>query len=337
MKVALTGSTGFLGVHLIHHLLNAGHEVWAIKRKTSQLKEFDLVRSYYQEVDVDSSMLHWVDIELYDTAELSTLFNKCDAVIHTAGLISYSLKDRAALRAVNQELCASVANAALAAQVKHFLLISSTGALQDRNQDGLITEDLSWDSGLEHTYYGYTKYLGEKEVYRAKEEGLNISILNPGVILGYGDWNKGSLKLFKNAAKSFPFFSRGVTGFIGVKDLCQLSLQMLEDGPSGQRICCITSNHSFKEISDYMASSFQVKGPSIEVKGFLHQTILAMMKLKDRLGMGGMLSAESTRSSIAQKPYDNSLLLDTVNFQLSPIPEVIEQACRAYKKNSPPK
>lgn len=337
MKVALTGSTGFLGVHLIHHLIKNGHQVIAIKREASSLEEFDLVCSFYKEDPSFYHKLQWLDIELYDTASLAEAFQSCQAVVHSAGLISYSLKDRQALRYVNQELTESVVNAALSTSVEHFVLISSTGALQNRNEHGFITEELNWDSGLDHTYYGYTKYLGEKEVYRASEEGLSFSILNPGIILGYGDWTKGSLKLFKNAFRSFPFYSKGVTGFIGVEDLCRITIERLSKGPNGKRICCIGSNHSFKEIAELMARSFDVKGPRIEVKGWLYQLILALMKVKDHLKLGGMLSAESTRSSIAQKPYDNKALMESIDFTLQPIEYVINSTCVAYKKNSPPR
>ncbi|MEK9600919.1 MAG: NAD-dependent epimerase/dehydratase family protein, partial [Bacteroidota bacterium] len=43
MIFAITGSTGFLGVHIIHHLLKMGHDVRAIHRSKSTFREFELV------------------------------------------------------------------------------------------------------------------------------------------------------------------------------------------------------------------------------------------------------------------------------------------------------
>ena len=48
MIFAITGSTGFLGVHIIHHLLKMGHDVRAIHRSKSTFREFELVETTLQ-------------------------------------------------------------------------------------------------------------------------------------------------------------------------------------------------------------------------------------------------------------------------------------------------
>ncbi len=301
------------------------------------MKEFELVRDSYNDNTYPYERLNWHDCELFHTAELVEILSECDQIIHAAGLISYSKRDKAKLIHSNQELTASVVDASLAAEINHFVLVSSTGALQKRDGLGLINEDLEWDSGEDHTFYGYTKYLGEKEVFRGAEEGLAFSILNPGVILGYGDWSKSSLKLFNNARGSFPFYSTGTTGFIGVSDLCRIITHSLEKGGMDQRVCCITENRSFEEIARTMAKEFGVAGPRVKVSGMLYQLIRSLMWIKDNIGVGGMLSSESAKSAISDKPYNNNRLLDTIDFPLQEIDAVIAEACSAFKKNSPPR
>ena len=41
----------------------------------------------------------------------------------------------------------------------------------------------------------------EQEVWRGIQEGLPAVIINPSVILGPGDWNRGSAKYFKKFGK----------------------------------------------------------------------------------------------------------------------------------------
>ena len=47
MNFAITGANGFLGVHIIHHLLNSGYSVRAIIRPNACLDEFELIKQRY--------------------------------------------------------------------------------------------------------------------------------------------------------------------------------------------------------------------------------------------------------------------------------------------------
>lgn len=72
-KVLLTGATGFLGSHLLRELLAAGHEVYAFRRRTSDLWRVTHI----------THQVHWFDSE----ADLAIPFQaagRIDHVIHTA-------------------------------------------------------------------------------------------------------------------------------------------------------------------------------------------------------------------------------------------------------------
>jgi CDP-paratose synthetase len=73
-KILLTGVTGFLGSHLAKALLFAGHEVVALKRRTSSLRRIESIADDLALVDVDG----------LDFDALFTQHNKIDAIIHTA-------------------------------------------------------------------------------------------------------------------------------------------------------------------------------------------------------------------------------------------------------------
>lgn len=335
MKFAITGASGFVGVHLIHHLLQGGHQVYAIKRPSSSLYTFELVKGYYNLNDGDYSTLFWRDIELYDTHSLHELFLEVDQVVHAAGFISYNRKEKDLLKQVNHEYTENLIDASISAQVTHFIYISSTGAIPKPELQN-IDESNAWDNKLDHTYYGKTKYLGELEVHRGKQEGLKISILNPGVILGYGNWNNGSLKLFKNAYKRFPFYTTGTTGFIGVKDICKV-VDFLSTASQYQndQFILISENHSFNFISKTMAKYFNVKPPSIKVSGVLYKLTYLFIYIKESLGWSGLLTTESTKASISKHSFNNSKLTNTIPFALQPIELVIKDACNAYDQKRP--
>jgi nucleoside-diphosphate-sugar epimerase len=72
MRVVLTGSTGFVGSHVMRELLDHGHEVTALVRDAAQS---DVVAAQGAKAEV---------VDLYDRAAVSRLMNQSDGAIHTA-------------------------------------------------------------------------------------------------------------------------------------------------------------------------------------------------------------------------------------------------------------
>ena len=65
--ILVTGGTGFLGSHLLFHLVSSGEKVRALKRKSGDLKNIRNVFEYYKEGSsalVD--LIEWVDSDLLD-------------------------------------------------------------------------------------------------------------------------------------------------------------------------------------------------------------------------------------------------------------------------------
>ena len=58
--------------------------------------------------------------------------------------------------------------------------------------------------------YAISKYLSEQEVWRGIQEGLPAVIINPSVILGPGDWRKGSSKIFQKVWEGLKILAQVV-------------------------------------------------------------------------------------------------------------------------------
>jgi nucleoside-diphosphate-sugar epimerase len=72
MKVTLTGSTGFVGSHILTELQEHGHEVTALVRDNAQAERVAAIGAIPEVVD------------LYDRPAVTSLFSSADAAIHTA-------------------------------------------------------------------------------------------------------------------------------------------------------------------------------------------------------------------------------------------------------------
>ncbi len=336
MTFAVTGANGFLGVHIIHHLLLNGHQVLAITRANASFNEFNLIKKSYDLQPETYDLLRWEDCELYDSNGLLQLFSTVDYVIHVAGVISYRQRDFEKLMEVNKDYTANVANMALGAGVKKLVYCSSIAALSKDKQSAFITEDNEWDTKKPHSNYGLSKFLGECEIWRIQEEGLPTAIVNPGIILGYGNWNKGSNSLFKNAFKEFKFYSNGITGFVGVRDVAEAMCSLCLSAVNGERFVLVSENLSFKSVSQLMAQNFDNKAPTIEVKGLLYKLIYSLVVLKEFLRIGGLLSKETVKASVSINKFSSEKIVQQLNFRFTSIENVVKEAIIWYKK-SPPK
>lgn len=334
LTYAITGANGFIGVHIIHHLLDNGHRIKAVIREEASLELFEQVALVYDHAPDAYDRLEWHRHPLYDTNSIADVFASCDVVIHAAGLISYSRRDRELLLQVNRDYTHHVVNAALLAGVRRLIYCSSTAAISKDGKDTVV-ESREWDPKLSHSYYGYTKHLGELETYRGMEEGLEVAVVNPGIVLGYGNWNAGSNKLFRNASRNFPFYSRGVTGFVGVRDVARAIELLSSAETNGERYLLVAENRSYMDVANMMCDALGSKRPYIEVKGLLYHTIHSFIAFKEKLGLGGMLTRETVRASVSRNEFSNEKI-EQLGFQFDPLQQTIERAAKAYKK-SPPK
>ena len=324
MTFAITGANGFLGVHIIHHLLNSGHSVKAVIRPNASLDEFELIKKRYALSKDIYSNLSWHACELFDVVGLERAFYGVDHVVHLAGKISYLKKDLLSLLQINQEYTSNVVNVAVSLKVKKLLFCSSIAAISKNSKNEAITEDTVWDNEIAHSNYGFTKHLGECELWRGREEGLATVAINPGIILGYGDSKKGSNKLFENAKRGFPFYSQGITGWVGAQDVARITERLCLSDISGERFIVVSENKSFKDIADTMTDTLGTKKPSIEIKGLLYKVAYCIVAVKEFLGFGGMLSKETVRASISINRFDNSKIKEALEFEFEDMDEVIQ-------------
>jgi nucleoside-diphosphate-sugar epimerase len=323
---AITGANGFLGVHIIHHLLKQGHAVRAITRPKASLSEFKKVKQFYKLAPDCYTKLTWHECLLYDTDGLELALSGADFCVHLAGMISYIKKDINRLLEVNQQYTSNVVNVAQSAGLKKILYCSSIAAIAKSGNEDIVNEHAEWDDELTHSNYGYSKQLGELEVWRGYQEGLAAVIINPGIILGYGDWSKGSNTLFSNAQKGFPFYSKGITGWVGVEDVARIAIKLCISDITGERFIVVSENRSFKDIADKMTIALGTKKPSIEIKGLLFKTAYYLMAFKEFLGLRGMLSKETVKASVAVNHYDNTKVRNALDFDFEDMETVIQNS-----------
>jgi len=218
-KVLLTGGTGFLGAYILKNLIEKGFTVRATRR--SAALPFFIPSGILEKVE-------WVDADVLDVVSLEDALEGVWAVIHAAAIVSFDRKDRDKMYQVNVEGTANVVNCAVESGVKRLIHVSSVAALGRTSRKEMVTEEKKWEDNSSNTHYAISKHHAEMHVYRGFAEGLEGVVINPSTILGYGNWHQSSCAIFKNAYKGFNWYTKGVNGFVGVEDVAEATVQLVE-------------------------------------------------------------------------------------------------------------
>ncbi len=333
--IVVTGGTGMLGSYLLLELTARHHRIVAFKRPNSNLNITQKVfNAFLSDADERLNRIEWVDVVLTDYAELCLKMQGVDEVYHCAAEIlspnnSYGIIER------NTEISSNLAQAAIHNQVKKFCFVSSIAALGSANGEALITEETLWKEGQSNSPYSKSKYESELIIWRAIAEGLNAVIVNPSVILGVGDWHKGSPSLFKTIAKGLKYYTKGITGFVDASDVAKCMVDLMDNESSfGQSFIVSSENWTYQNAFNRIADHLKVKAPSLYASFFLSQLAWRMEWFKSRItGNAPVITKNSAKTAYKVLEYDNQKIKTLLNFSFKPIESSIADIAAIYVKS----
>mgnify|MGYP000265336223 CR=1 FL=1 len=334
--VFVTGGTGLVGSHIICELLENKHSVRALYREKSSLEWFYrtakyLLKSSYEELITN---VEWVQGDVLDIISLIDGIQGCHQVYHCAAVVSFSKSDREFLQNVNVQGTANVVNACLGLEIKPDLCFISSTASIGGVEKKMVTEDVPYSAENSGSFYSYTKYLAELEVIRGREEGLNVSILNPSIILGFANWNKGSSKFFKNGKSGFPFYTVGSNAFVDARDVSKAAILITERKCFEGKYLCAAWNLSFQDVFTKIANEFGSNPPKFRVSPRLAEVAWRIAVFVRFFTGSGIISKESARSGSKTMSYSSQKLIDELEFTFRSIDDTISHSCEGYQSIS---
>ncbi|MGB1042495.1 MAG: NAD-dependent epimerase/dehydratase family protein [Tenacibaculum sp.] len=328
--ILVTGGTGLVGSHLLYHLTLKNDAISAIYRTDKKRAHVKKIFSYYtDDIELAFSKINWIKADITDITSLETVFKNITQVYHCAALVSFNPKDYRKMRQVNIEGTANIVNLSIENKVQKFCFVSSIAAVGDAINNKPITEENEWTDNGENNGYSITKYGAEIEVWRGSQEGLDVVIVNPGVILGSGFWQEGSGKLFTQINNGFKFYTEGITGFVGVKDVVKSMIALMSSDIKNERFILVSENKSFKDILFTIADGLNKKRPTIKI-GKLATAIFwrADWLLTKLFGKTPLLTKNSARSSHNISFYSSEKTTNSINFNFTPINSVINDVSK---------
>jgi dihydroflavonol-4-reductase len=318
--ILVTGANGLVGSFLCKELVGKGYKVKALVRKnsdTTPLKEI-----------ADKLEIHIGDLN--DVGSLLDALEGVECIVHTAAIISFWAKRNNEMFQTNVEGTRNIVNAALENGIKKFIHISSVAAIGRKPSDVLITETNTWEESALNTRYAVTKHQAELEVCRVAEEGLNVTILNPSIILGPGQKGTSSVRLFEYVEQKNKFYTEGYMNYVDVRDVVRSILFFIEnESQSGERFIVNAGIVTYKEFFDTIAHELGVGFPKINAKPWMRKLAWRAYALKSFFtGKEPLITKETASVSSHKFEYQSDKIKKVSNVPFKSLKETITWTCR---------
>ncbi|HET7361381.1 MAG TPA: NAD-dependent epimerase/dehydratase family protein, partial [Salinimicrobium sp.] len=335
--ILVTGGTGLVGSHLLLDLVKSGKQVRAIHRKNSDLSTVKRVFSYYFEPGEADKLFHeieWREADILNIPALEKAFLGIKRVFHCAALISFDPANYINLRKTNIQGTANVANLCIENGVEKLCHVSSIATFDKKTGEETISEASFWNPEKNHNPYAITKYGAEIEVWRASQEGVPVVIVNPGVIIGPGNWNSGTGQLFWKVQKGLKYCFPKTTGFVGVWDVAKVMRELMDSPIKNEQFIVVSENLSFKTLLEKIAFSLNKPVPKRKLRpwmvflGWGYQKITCFFTGKDR-----KLTRYSKKSIFETTYYRNEKLKNQLNFEFEEMVTVIFKTGKFFRRD----
>ncbi len=327
--VLVTGATGILGRVIVLELLKRGKNVRATKRKSSNLKEVKDSFKFYTENHPDFfDKIDWVDVNFEDISSLQNILVGVEEVYHCAAKVSFHPTDRKKMYHTNIDGTKNLLFACEDSSVKKFLFVSSIAVLDGLNEKGEMDENSDFNSKLEHSAYAKSKHFSEMEVWRASAEGLNTVIINPGMIIGSGNWKESSGMIFENFEKSYTF--SGGTSYVDVRDVAKIAVDLMEKNIFAERFILISENKKYAEMGSLVRQKLGKSTPKIVSKSLLNFGRMLNFLLGWLIPALKMANKTNIESITTFSNISNQKIKEKLDYQFIPVEESLDFHLKNY-------
>jgi dihydroflavonol-4-reductase len=296
--------------------LDDGHRVVALVRGNSRplaLENLDIVLAPGDVTDAPS---------LLKAAE------GVDAILHSAALLHIGWEKGPESQTVNVEGTRNVVAAARAVNAK-LVHVSTVNTLAIGNREGTTDEDAAGDGQIPCNYV-VSKRSAEQVSIEAAKQGLNVSIVHPGFMLGPWDWKPSSGRMLLEVGKRWtPLAPSGGCSVCDVRDVARGVLLAMERGGLGRHYILAGENMSYFELWTRISKVFQKQPPYTIMRAPARMLIgaagdcLAKIRKQESdvnsaaLAMSGQFHCYSSRRAIDELGYQTRSANDAIQAAFS--------------------
>lgn len=323
-KKLVIGGSGFVGSNVIRKLVDRGEDVRVMLRKSSSTKAID---------DLDVERCYG---DVFDDEALRSAMDGCDIVYYCVVDARAWLRDPSPLVRTNVDGLRHVLDAALGADLKRFVFMSTIATLAVSTDGTPVTEDqpCNWydDGGA------YTQCRVDAEnlvLSYARDKGLPAVALCISNTYGPRDWQPtphGGLVATISAGKA-PFYFQGIgQEVVGIEDAAEAMILASDKGRVGERYIISDRFMTTRELHGLAAKAGGVRAPWIAIP---RPVLLALASMTQTFGdlTGREIKFVRRAFDMVDKmsPLDHSKAERELGWKPAPFEDSIRDAVAFYR------
>lgn len=312
-KVLVTGSTGFIGLHCIHQLIEKGYSVNGTLRSKSREEE---VRSSLKKANLSDANLNLYECDLMSDDGWEKAIDGCDYVLHIASPFINGLPDheddliKPALTGTQRILKLSATNP----QIKKIIITSSFAAVGDTFNGQTVFNESDWSDPNNNkiSAYNKSKTLAEKSAWDFMESNpsFKLTVINPVGVIGpmlSDDIGTSNLFVKKILDGSTPGNPGLHIGFVDVRDVARAHVDSIKNEKSDNKRIILSKDEIWVSELSEILRNLGYKAPKRNIPKWL----ISVLSLFDKQ-LGGLIpmigKVRNIESSIFSEVFDWELI-----------------------------
>jgi dihydroflavonol-4-reductase len=327
MTTLVTGAAGFLGSHVARLLVERGERVRVLLRPASATRLLDTLPANCVERAIG---------DLRDPASLDRAVQGVDVIYHVAADYRLWARDPREIYDSNVNGTRNLLDAARRASVAKFIYTSTVGTVAVPRRDSLPDESTSTTLGEMIGHYKRSKWLAEREVLRAAEQGLPVVVVNPTTPVGPGDAKPtptGRMVVdFLNGR--MPAYVDAGLNFVPVEDAAAGHLLAAGRGCLGERYILGAENLTLKQVLEMLSRASGRPAPRVRLPhcvalaaGYADAAVSRLLGREPRILLEGVRMARHKMFVNAERACRE------LGFAPGPVAAALERAVRWYEAN----
>src|SRR6478672_4953917 len=254
-KILITGGTGFLGVHLVRQILDAGEK--DLRVMASRVPE------WMKDADVEG-----FEGSVTNADDVASAVKGVSAIFHLAGKVSRDNADAVEMNRIHVQGTRLLCEAAKEAGVKSMVLASSSGTIAVSEDDQIRDETFPPPVEIisRWAYYASKYYQERTAIENFDGDGRRLVIMNPTLLLGPDDDRLSSTKpVLDFLGRKIPYTPGGGLSFVDARDAATAFVTALEKGRHQEKYLLGAANMTFAEFFARLERLSGVSAPMLKV------------------------------------------------------------------------
>ena len=306
-KVLVTGTTGYIGLHCVAQLLQAGYSVKGSLRSKEREPE---VRNALSKVVNAENRFQICELDLMNDNGWDEAVSGCDYVMHVASpLLDREPNDeneiiRPAHEGLMRALKSSVKN-----KIKRFVMTSSFSAVGYGHAKNVFDESHWTDTTQKIGAYNKSKAIAEKAMWNYladlnENEKIEAVAINPTLVIGASlsnDIGTSNVFLQRMLDGSYPIVPKVHFGYVTVKDTAKAHIAaMTHPDANGKRFILAERCMWLNEVNKILRKHGYKKAPVLQAPNMLMK-FLALFSKEASAIAGFVGKTKFTNSENAKK------------------------------------